>query len=185
MGESDPPGRRPVVLVSGCLLGLRCSWRGQAAGAWGQRFQPLIRAAREGGPVLIPACPEQLGGLPTPRPPAELLTSAARVLDGNGLVLTREGEDVTAAYRRGAEESVHLARLTGAGLAVLKERSPACGARAVHAGLFNGALAGGRGVAAEALHRAGVLVLDEEEFLRLWRATPDWSGLANPLPFLS
>ncbi len=185
MGESDPSGRRPVVLVSGCLLGLRCTWRGQAAGAWSQRFLPLIRAAREGGPVLIPACPEQLGGLPTPRPPAELMTAAGRVLDGTGLVLNGAGEDVTAAYRRGGEGMVHTARLTGACLAVLKERSPACGARAVHAGLFNGALAGGRGVAAEALHRAGILVLDEEEFLRLWRAAPDWSGLENPLPFLS
>ncbi|NLI78552.1 MAG: DUF523 domain-containing protein [Candidatus Riflebacteria bacterium] len=185
MGLSDPPVPRPVILISGCLLGLRCTWRGQAAGAWSQRFQSLIRAAREGGPVFIPACPEQLGGLPTPRPPAELMTSASRVLDGNGLVLNGKGEDVTAAYRRGAAEAVHLARVAGARLAVLKERSPSCGARAVHAGLFNGALAGGRGVAAEALHREGFIVLDEEEFLRLWRATPNWSGLDNPLPFLS
>ena len=93
-----------------CLLGIPCRYDGAG------KADPAIEKLRQGGHTLIPVCPEILGGLPTPRPPAERLP--------DGRVVTREGKDVTAEYRSGAEQALALARKQGCVLAVLKERSP-------------------------------------------------------------
>ena len=132
-----------TVLVSACLLGVPCRYDGQS-----KRHR------------VIPVCGEIFGGLPTPRPPAEICGQR---------VVTREGADVTAAYRRGAEAVLELARLTGAEAAVLKERSPSCGSGAVYDGTFSGTLTAGWGVAAGLLREQGIRVLGEsrlEELLR-------------------
>ena len=97
-----------TVLVSACLLGVPCRYDGQSKRH--PLAQELCRRHR-----VIPVCGEIFGGLPTPRPPAEICGQR---------VVTREGADVTAAYRRGAEAVLELARLTGAEAAILKERSP-------------------------------------------------------------
>ena len=107
-----------TVLVSACLLGVPCRYDGQSKRH--PLAQELCRRHR-----VIPVCGEIFGGLPTPRPPAEICGQR---------VVTREGADVTAAYRRGAEAVLELARLTGAEAAVLKERSPSCGSGAVYDG---------------------------------------------------
>jgi uncharacterized protein YbbK (DUF523 family) len=140
------------VLVSACLLGVPCTHDGTARTA-----EAVVALARpEGGELrLIPVCPETAGGLPTPRPAAE------RVAGGAG-VRTEEGADVSAAYRRGAEHAVALARSTGATVAVLKARSPSCGCGEVYDGSFTRTRVRGDGVAAEALRAAGVRVLSEE-----------------------
>ena len=135
------------LLVSACLLGLRCRYDGRAKPdaavlALGERHQ------------LVPCCPEQLGGLPTPRSPSEW--QGARIVN-------RAGMDVTEAYLRGAEEAVSLARTLGCELAILKERSPACGCREVYDGSFSGVLIPGKGSAAAALEAAGVPVFGESE----------------------
>lgn len=142
-----------TVLVSACLLGVPCRYDGQSKRH--SLAQELCRRHR-----VIPVCGEIFGGLPTPRPPAEICGQR---------VVTREGADVTAAYRRGAEAVLELARLTGAEAAVLKERSPSCGSGAVYDGTFSGTLTAGWGVAAGLLREQGIRVLGEsrlEELLR-------------------
>ena len=104
---------------------------------------------------LIPVCPETAGGLPTPRPAAEL--------GSDGLVRTEAGDDVTDAYRRGAAHTVAVAVTAGAALAVLKARSPSCGCHEVYDGTFSRALRTGEGLTAAALRHAGIQVLSEED----------------------
>ena len=134
------------ILISACLLGVRCKYSG------GDNYCPAAAALGETYP-LLPVCPEQLGGLPTPRPPAEIRA---------GRVMNHLGEDVTEQYEKGAEEVLRLARQFGCTLAVLKARSPSCGCGAVYDGTFSGSLIPGDGVAAAALRRHGIRVITEE-----------------------
>ena len=136
------------ILISACLLGLPCRYDGTGKGWEG------TAALAAAGHHLVPVCPEQLGGLPTPRPPAERAGEAVR---------TKAGTDVTEAYRRGAEGAMALARQLDCPCAVLKARSPSCGSGAVYDGSFTGALTPGDGVAAAALKARGVAVFTEEE----------------------
>ena len=137
--------KRPRILVSACLLGVYCRYNGERKKMDG--IERLMERAE-----LIPVCPEILGGLPTPRPPAE------RVGDR---VMNREGADVTEAYQRGAEETLRLAELFGAHLALLKERSPSCGKGKIHDGSFQGRIVDGSGVTAELLSSHGISVYGE------------------------
>ena len=137
------------LLVSACLLGCPCRYDGAAKPC------PAVLALAERH-ELVPVCPEQLGGLPTPRPPAERRGDR---------VVTRSG-DVTE-YRRGAAEAVRLARLLGCDGAVLKEKSPSCGRGAVYDGTFTRTLTAGDGVTAEALLAAGIPVYGESEAEKL------------------
>jgi uncharacterized protein YbbK (DUF523 family) len=101
-------------------------------------------------------CPEQLGGLATPRPAAHLEGGSGEdVLDGRARVVTAAGVDVTEQFVKGAEETVEIARLFGAGRAILKERSPSCGCFQVNR---DGALQSGSGVTAALLRREGLIV---------------------------
>ncbi len=109
------------ILVSACLLGLATRYDG------GTKASALVQTFIKDY-QLIPFCPEQLGGLPTPRPPAELVGGdGLAVLEGRARVFTRDGRDVTAFFLRGAEEGARLARLLGVREALLKSRSPSCG----------------------------------------------------------
>lgn len=134
-----------TILVSACLLGVPCRYDGQS------KCHPLARALCEKHHV-VPVCGEIFGGLPTPRTPAEIQGDR---------VVTRDGRDVTEAYRRGAEAAAQLARLTGAQAAVLKERSPSCGSGEIYDGTFTGTVVEGWGVTAELLRREGIPVLGE------------------------
>ena len=137
-----------TVLVSACLLGVPCRYDGQSKRH--PLAQELCRRHR-----VIPVCGEIFGGLPTPRPPAEL--------QRDGRVVDRAGKDVTEAYRLGAEEVLELARAHRCTLAVLKERSPSCGRGQIYDGSFSGRLAPGDGTAARRLLDAGIAVLNEDE----------------------
>lgn len=141
-------------LVSACLLNQPCRYDGQPA-------KPEARARidqLEG--TLIPFCPEQAGGLPTPRPAADLRGGDGhRVLDGHARVLTHAGEDVTEAFVRGAELAAEAAERHSATAACLKARSPSCGAGRTH---IDGSLQAGDGVTAAALKRRGLRVLTDE-----------------------
>ena len=148
---------KPVLLVSACLLGVACNHEGR--GSWRAVVRDLEERYR-----LVPVCPEVLGGLTTPRPAAEIQEGdGADVLAGRAGVANVEGGDVTAAYRRGAEEAVRIARAAGATRAVLKARSPSCGASAVYDGTFSRRLVPGQGVTAAALRAAGIEVCSDEE----------------------
>lgn len=138
------------ILISACLLGACCRYDGAS------KAHPLAAALAERH-TLVPVCPEQLGGLPTPRPPAERW---------GGRVVTRSG-DVTEQYRRGAEETLKLCKLLGCEAAVLKERSPSCGRGQVYDGTFSGTLTAGDGVTAELLAAHGILVYGESQIEKL------------------
>ena len=139
------------ILISACLLGVRCRYDGAS------KPHPLAEELAKRH-ELIPVCPEQMGGLPTPRPPAERQGER---------VVSVEGVDVTEQYRRGAEETLRLCRLFGCEAAVLKERSPSCGRGAVYDGTFTGTLTDGDGVTAQLLQEAGVSVYGESRLKEL------------------
>ena len=139
------------ILISACLLGVRCRYDGAS------KPHPLAEELVKRH-ELIPVCPEQMGGLPTPRPPAERQGDR---------VVSVEGVDVTEQYRRGAEEALRLCRLFGCEAAVLKERSPSCGRGAVYDGTFTGNLAVGDGVTAQLLVEAGISVYGESRLKEL------------------
>ncbi len=166
---NESRAERPSLLVSACLLGLCTRFDGghnrdEAVLGLGARF------------TLVPICPEQLGGLPTPRPPAEIQgppqDAEVRVgaVRGDGVrvgaaqvvVRTRDGLDVSEQFRRGGEAAVTVARLAGARSAVLKARSPSCGVGDTYDGTFSHTVRAGSGVAAHMLRRAGLDLYTEE-----------------------
>ena len=136
-----------MILVSACLLGCACRYDGQS------KPNPLAQELARRG-LAVPVCPEQLGGLTTPRLPSERRGEQ---------VVMRDGRDVTAEYRRGAEEALRLAELYGCRAAVLKERSPSCGCGRIYDGTFTGTLRPGDGVTAEMLKAHGMQVYGESE----------------------
>ena len=136
------------ILVSHCFLGEPCRYDGAS------RLDRQIIELHRAGHNLIPVCPEVLGGLEVPRSPAEI--------QSDGRVLTQDGQDVTAAYRAGAERAVAIARENGCTVAILKARSPSCGCGEVYDGTFTGSVTSGWGVAARMLREAGIEVMDEE-----------------------
>lgn len=135
------------LLVSACLLGTPCRYDGKS------KASAAVCALREYY-ELIPVCPERDGGLPTPRTPSE--RQGERVVTG-------DGRDVTAEYRRGA--ALALARCTECGCkaAVLKERSPSCGCGEIYDGTFSRTLTPGDGVTAELLKAHGIRVYGESD----------------------
>ena len=140
------------VLISGCLLGLDCRYDG------GNNYIEEIEKLKE-LVNLIPVCPEQLGGLTTPRQPSE-------IRDGN--VISKTGTDVTAEYEKGASEALKLAQLFGCRCAILKARSPSCGSGVIYDGTFSKNKTAGDGKTAELLKASGIKVyteLDLEQFM--------------------
>lgn len=139
------------LLISACLMGVRCRYDG------GKKPLDCLEQLIDKH-VLIPVCPEVLGGLPTPRVPAE------RIGDK---VITKDGRDVTANYQQGAEEALRLARMAGCTHALLKERSPSCGCGIIYDGTFSGGLCKGDGVCGALLKANGVKVLGESRVQEL------------------
>ena len=146
MPEGNAP--RPAILVSACLLGVRCNHLGGASPS-----HAVARLAADAD--LVPVCPEVAGGLPIPRRPAEI--------QADGSVRTASGDDVTEEYRRGAAAALAAARAFGATRAVMKARSPSCGCGEVYDGTFTRTRVTGDGVTARALREAGVAVFSEED----------------------
>jgi len=147
------------VLVSACLLGERVRYNGNdalcASGI-------LDRWAREGR--LVPFCPEVSGGLPVPRPAAEIGADDGRaVLRGAAQVRDREGRDLTPFFLDGARGALAAARAHDARVAILKDGSPSCGTGAIYDGTFTGTRRAGPGVTAALLEDAGIRVFSERE----------------------
>ncbi len=135
-----------AYLVSACLLGIPCKYSG------GDNLCPAVLELRD-KIVMIPVCPEQLGGLPTPRPAAERQGDS---------VVNQVGRDVTEEFRTGAQAALALARLFDCCGAILKSRSPSCGVGTVYDGSFSGTLVPGNGVTAQLLEEAGLALYTEE-----------------------
>ncbi|GAT63191.1 DUF523 domain-containing protein [Paludibacter jiangxiensis] len=136
-----------MKLCSACLLGLACRYNGESVPP-----EKVLRLAKE--EVLIPVCPEQMGGLSTPRPAVELK---------NGRAVTADGEDVTENFEAGARQVLEIARLYGIDTIILKQRSPSCGCGQVYDGTFSGSVVPGNGITAKLLLENGVKVLTEED----------------------
>ena len=136
-----------TILVSACLLGLPCRYDGKA-----KQHPAVLRLAEKH--TLIPVCPEQLGGLQTPRVPSE--RQGERVMN-------KEGADNTTAFLRGAQCALDIARLTKCEIAVLRAKSPSCGCGKIYDGTFSGTLTDGNGVTAELLQKNGIQVLSDDD----------------------
>jgi len=146
-----------MLLVSSCLLGVNAKYNGSS----NRCPEVLTLAARV---PLVPVCPEQLGGLATPRPAAEILGGdGSGVLAGKARVLTACGEDRSGAFIRGAKESLFLAKTLGVKAALLKARSPSCGNEEIYDGSFKGCTQKGAGVTAAMLAAAGIRVFNETQ----------------------
>ena len=158
---------KPALLVSASLAGEPCRYDGAAKPS--NDASALMTVLEEKGLAVVKCCPECAGGLSTPRPPAEIEPgyTADDVLAGRGRVLTQAGDDVTAAYVKGAEVTLTLCRKHHVRLALLKARSPSCGAADVYDGNFSGQLVPGRGVTTALLEKNGIRVMDEEDAGRL------------------
>lgn len=147
------------IVVSACLAGIKCNYRGEA-----KPNSEIVRLVKEGKAIYV--CPEQIGGLPTPREEAEIEEgkTAKDVLEGNGRVLTKSGEDVTEQFVKGAQQTLEVCERLGIKTAILKARSPSCGSEQIYDGTFSGNRISGSGITAELLKQNGVNVLDEEHF---------------------
>ena len=141
---------KEALLISACLLGTNCKYNGG-----NNALPPEKLAALEERYRLVPVCPEQAGGLPTPRLPSECRGEQ---------VVNRAGEDVTEAFRRGAELALETALREDCRLALLKERSPSCGSGRIYDGSFTATVIPGDGVTAEMLKKSGITVCSETEF---------------------
>ncbi len=138
------------IMVSACLLGDNCKYNG------GNNRSPELLHLLSGHEV-VPVCPEVLGGLPTPRAPAEIV---------NGVVINREGVSVDDAFRRGAKKAIEMARQEKPDLIILQSRSPSCGVKEIYDGTFSGKLVPGHGIFAEMARCPGDY-LTEEAFISL------------------
>lgn len=145
-----------TILISACLLGLPCRYDGKSKPCGGI-------ADLQKRHTLVPFCPECMGGLPTPREPAEIVGDR---------VVNKAGRDVTEEYTRGARGALELCRMYGCACAVLKEKSPSCGCGQIYDGSFTGTLTDGNGITAKLLLENGIPVYGENEIPRLL-AEPD------------
>ena len=149
-----------MILVSACLLNHPVRYKGDGNPC------PLLLAllAKGKGEEILPFCPEVSGGLPTPRPPAEIKGgSGADVLLGKAKVVNKEGQDVTTAFVEGAQKCAKLCKEKGITVAILKQRSPSCGSKAIYDGTFSGKTIAGKGVTAALLTSLGIKVYGEED----------------------
>jgi uncharacterized protein YbbK (DUF523 family) len=136
-----------MKIVSACLAGINCRWDGES-----RPNKTIIKLVREG--KAIPVCPEQLGGLPTPRIPSEQKGES---------VFRKDGKDVTKEFVRGAEETLKIAKLYECKEAILKTKSPSCGCGKIYDGTFTGKFVDGDGVTAKLLKQNGIRVITEND----------------------
>ena len=149
--------RRGKILISACLTGVRCRYDG------GHCCDGLLMAALAGA-ELIPVCPEQLGGLFTPREPAQIAGGEGNdVLGGLGAIRTETGNDLTHAFIDGARKTLEIAKREEISMAIFKSRSPSCGCGSIYDGSFSGCLRRGDGVTTALLRKAGIICRSPEE----------------------
>jgi len=158
-----------MIIVSACLLGLNTKYDGTS------NAHALIRKYSS-WEKFIPVCPEQLGGLPTPRVPVEIINGTGQVvLAGRCAVQGEQGEVVTPQFIQGAKEVLEIVRMFKVTAAILKERSPSCGVNHIYDGSFTHREKSGQGVTAALLREHHILVyseedLDEEKLLELLKS---------------
>ena len=137
-----------MKLCSACLIGIECRYNGKSK----PNMKVIELAKRE---ALIPVCPEQLGGLATPREPQERIGKR---------VVTKTGIDVTENFNKGAKQVLLIAKILGIKEAILKQRSPSCGCGQIYDGTFSDKVINGDGVTTALLRRNNIKVVSEEDF---------------------
>ena len=145
-------------LVSACLLGIKCAWNGKAR----YKNKKVIELLKN--EILIPVCPEQLGGLATPREFQEIEKgSGDDVLDGKIRVKNEIGQDVTRQFIRGAKEALEIAKQYNIKEFIAKSRSPSCGCGSIYDGSFSKRLIKGDGVTVALFKGNGIRVISEND----------------------
>ena len=146
------------ILISACLLGKNCRYNGGHS-----QLTEL-----EGIDVeWIPVCPEESGGLGTPRPSAEMQENAETILNGKGKIITNKGKNVTSAFIQGAEKSLQLGLGAEVKIAVLKSKSPSCGIGKIYDGSFTKSLKIGNGIFAHLCHENDIACISSENINRI------------------
>ena len=140
-----------MILVSACLVGINCKYSG--GNNYNQKIFDLVKEGK-----AIPICPEQLGGLNTPRKPVEL-----KVINGKRYAIDNEGNDFTENFERGALEVLNLAKNLNISKAILQPRSPSCGVNKIYSGNFDNKLVDGNGILTELLKQNVIDVLTPNE----------------------
>ena len=142
-----------MIFVSACLAGINCKYSG------GNSFnQKIFDMVKEGN--AIPICPEQLGGLETPRNPAEI-----RIIDGVQHVIDNKGNDLTKQFEKGAKEVIEFAKQLGVKSFILQPRSPSCGIGKIYSGNFDGKLVTGNGILVELCKKNGIEAINCEDIV--------------------
>lgn len=140
-----------MIIISACLCGCNCKYNGK-----NNKNEKCLNLFKEGKAILV--CPEQLGGLSTPRIPCEIIKK-----EGNLTVINKLGEDLMENFNKGAEEAFKLAKLINAKFAILKDGSPSCGSNFIYDGNFNGTKILGEGLTAKLLKKNGIKIFSENE----------------------
>lgn len=142
-----------MILISACLAGVNCKYSGD-----NNYNEKVVELLKKGDAILI--CPEQMGGLPTPRLGAEIVEK-----DGKRYVYMKDGTDVTEQFERGANEVLEIAKKVNATKAILKSRSPSCGVDIIYDGTFTKTKIDGDGVTAKLLRENGIEVISSDDFI--------------------
>ncbi len=146
-----------MYLISACLCGVNCKYNGL-----NNLNDKCLELLRKGEALLV--CPEQLGGLNTPRIPSEILGNAKDIIELNkGKVINKEGKDVTKEFLKGAKETLKIAKEKKKKKAILKESSPSCGRNFVYDGSFTGNKIKGKGITAYLLEKEGIEIISEKD----------------------
>ncbi len=150
-----------MILISACLCGINCKYNGK------NNSNPVFEAMLARSEVL-PVCPEQLGGLPTPRPACEIVGGTGiEVLEGKARVISNDKQNLSDAFIKGAEEVLHIVKNAGIKGAIFQSRSPSCGCGHIYDGTFSSHLIPGDGVTSALLRKHGIKVINEADFLKL------------------
>lgn len=137
------------MIVSACLLGHPCRYDGRS-----KPCEAVIKLAHRSDVEIIEVCPEELGGLPTPRVPSEI---------AEGRVITKDGRDVTCFFKDGAKKVLRIAKENSCEYAILKSLSPSCSSCGIYDGSFSGKVIDGMGITAKLLCENGIKVISENE----------------------
>ena len=140
-----------MMIISACLCGCDCKYNGK-----NNKNESCVELLKRGKAVLV--CPEQLGGMTTPRVPSEILKN-----DGKISVISKEGKDVSKEFKKGAKEALKIAKLVDAKVAILKNGSPSCGSKNIYDGTFSGNKIEGEGITAKLFVENGIEVFSEDE----------------------
>ena len=146
-----------MYLISACLCGVNCKYNGL------NNYNEICDKLFTSGKAIL-LCPEQLGGLPTPRIPSEIIGESSNILNNNnGSVIDKNGNDVTPQFVKGAKETLQIAKKLNIKKAILKDGSPSCGVNYIYDGNFNGTKIKGMGLTAQLLKESSIDIISELE----------------------